>query len=297
MPKKERFTAEEEAELFRRWREEGDRDAQNRLANSISQWGARLALKFCKQYDWKDYESAFSAANHGVAIAMRRWNPEKGARLITYSTHWIFSKLQREFRASLLIRVPDHWWHGEKSKDPEVRSIIKQVTVILQIVRRKSPTSHDVDEPGTEGSVLDEVVHREFLARLRQRIDKAFLAIGERQADIIRRRIMEEETLEAISQTYGLTRERIRQIEKKSLPRFINWFDERAEALGKYATRRLRTRVEKILDSATVPAAKREAKVVAVQDMDDEIAKLHRKARKAIDRIKMLQQQKSRLRA
>ena len=192
--------------------------------------------------DGEDPEDVFQVAFMGLQRSSRRFDPERGHRFVVYSTFWMKQAVTR-WRADegAIIRIPVH--RHEKLAD------LNQAVERLDARHGRSPTEAELvtelgwDEEDVEGfmgiprycSDLDGFEEWEgaiskpeqedaLLQTETARIVSEVLAeLPERQAGVIRMRFGigrdDEMTLDEIGQTYGVTRERIRQIEAKGLRR------------------------------------------------------------------------------
>src|SRR5712672_2972163 len=84
--------AQEELQLARRWREQGDRDAAHRLVTSHLRYVAKLAFGY-RGYGLPIGE-VISEGNVGLMRAVERFDPDKGFRLATYAIWWIKASIQ-----------------------------------------------------------------------------------------------------------------------------------------------------------------------------------------------------------
>ena len=188
----------------------------------------------------EDPEEVFQVAFIGLQRSTRRFDPERGHRFVIYSTFWMKQALAR-WRADegSLIRIPVHRYQKlteldnacetlnlKLRRDPTAVEIaealgwnVQHVNAFLQIPRQSNDMSSFDEWPG---AILEpeqeELVDQAATLKL---ASEALAQIEERQAEIIRMRFGiggdEEMTLEEIGQIYGVTRERIRQIEGKGL--------------------------------------------------------------------------------
>lgn len=188
----------------------------------------------------EDPEEVFQVAFIGLQRSTRRFDPELGHRFVIYSTFWMKQALAR-WRADegSLIRIPVHRYqrlteldnacetlNSKLRRDPtevEMAEALgwkaQHVNAFLQIPRQSNDMSSFDEWPGAILEPAQEkLVDQAATLKL---ASEALAQIEERQAEIIRMRFGiggdEEMTLEEIGQIYGVTRERIRQIEGKGL--------------------------------------------------------------------------------
>ncbi|MBX5236649.1 sigma-70 family RNA polymerase sigma factor [Rhizobium sp. NLR4a] len=190
--------------------------------------------------DEEDSEEVFQVAFMGLQRSIRRFDPERGIRFVIYCTFWMNQTLVR-WRAdeAALIRVPVHRHEKLAKLDRAMGNLgvmadgavsDRDLAIELGWTRdevrqfRNIPRQAEYPE-GIDAwdALLPELRTEDFVDEAEtERIVEDLLAdLPERQADVIRMRFgigrSEEMTLEEVGQIYGVTRERIRQIESKGL--------------------------------------------------------------------------------
>ncbi|TGR23337.1 MULTISPECIES: sigma-70 family RNA polymerase sigma factor [unclassified Mesorhizobium] len=190
--------------------------------------------------DREDPEDVFQVAFIGLQRATRRFDAEHGHRFVHYSTFWMKQFLTRwRGDEGALIRVPVHRHQRLADLDRAIERLdarngcpptddelaielawpLESVRQFLRIPRQCFDLGCLDDWEGV-GSEADQehFLGRAEMARI---ASEALVELPERQADVIRMRFGigrdDEMTLEEIGQIYGVTRERIRQIEAKGL--------------------------------------------------------------------------------
>lgn len=186
----------------------------------------------------EDPEDVFQVAFMGLQRSMRRFDPERGERFTTYCTFWMYQAITR-WRADegSLIRIPVHRQQNLAKVDEALKSTIndrisdKEIAKVTQLSKEQvydgrcfprtpifSLTLDEWDElvPAFDADLINQEVIEELVTEM-------LSDLKEREADVIRLRFgigcESEKTLEEIGSLYGLTRERIRQIEAKALQR------------------------------------------------------------------------------
>ena len=245
---------EEEFMLAKRWREHDDVDAAHRLVTSHLRLVAKIAMGY-RGYGLPVGE-LISEGNVGMMQAVKRFDPDRGFRLATYAMWWIRASIQEYVLHSWsLVKMGTTaaqkklFFNLRKIKgqmkaiedgdlSPErVQEIADRLAVsendVVQMNRRlaapdnslNAPLRADgeggewqdwlVDESESQEEVLGET--EEFQERMGLLRD-AMKGLNEREQHIIRERRLSEEptTLEELSQHYGISRERVRQIEVRA---------------------------------------------------------------------------------
>jgi RNA polymerase sigma-32 factor len=244
---------EEEYMLAKRWREHGDSEAAHRLVTSHLRLVAKIAMGY-RGYGLPLSE-LISEGNVGMMQAVKRFEPERGFRLATYAMWWIRAAIQEYILHSWsLVKMGTTaaqkklFFNLRKLKGqlkaveegdltPEnVRKISETLSVpeddVVQMNRRMSSPDHSLNAPlraDSEGEwqdwLVDESESQETrlgesqeLSRRREMLKGAMEQLNERERFILNERRLKDSpsTLEDLSQHYGISRERVRQIEVRA---------------------------------------------------------------------------------
>src|SRR5215469_5531571 len=247
------LTAEEELALSRRWRDEQDMEAAHKLVTSHLRLVAKIAMGY-RGYGLPVGE-LISEGNVGMMQAVKRFDPDRGFRLATYAMWWIRAAIQEYILHSWsLVKMGTTaaqkklFFNLRKLKgqlqaieegdlSPEnVKKIATELDVpeadVVNMNRRLASPDHSLNAPlrgDSEGEwqdwLVDEAEDQE--TRLGQReesglrkrlLRRAMTHLTERERDILTARRLRDEpvTLEDLSQHYGISRERVRQIEVRA---------------------------------------------------------------------------------
>jgi len=244
----------EEYMLAKRWREHGDVDAAHRLVTSHLRLVAKIAMGY-RGYGLPVAE-LISEGNVGMMQAVKRFEPEKGFRLSTYAMWWIRAAIQEYILHSWsLVKMGTTaaqkklFFNLRKMKgklralddgdlSPEnVKKISDALAVtedeVVQMNRRLAAPDHSLNAPlriDGEGEWQDWLVDEtqvsqetllgdsEELTERRKMLGSAMKTLNKRERRILTERRLREEpkTLEELSQEYGISRERVRQIEVRA---------------------------------------------------------------------------------
>jgi RNA polymerase sigma-32 factor len=241
----------EEVDLARRYQMEGDLSAARQLVLSH----LRLVVSLARGYQGYGLPHAdlIQEGNIGLMKAVKRFDPERGVRLVSFAIHWIKAEIH-EFilRNWRLVKVATTkaqrklFFNLRSLKSSlhtmgpeEVRSVATQLNVkpeeVVEMETRLSgqdvplePMTDDEDErvapiayladPHAEPS--DVLAERQSQALQESGLKLALANLDDRSRDIIRRRWLvegETATLHQLAEEYGVSAERIRQIEAKAM--------------------------------------------------------------------------------
>lgn len=240
------LSADEEVKLAHRIAE-GDQSAKNELVEA----NLRLVVSLARHYQGcgLSYQDLIQEGNIGLIKAAEKFDVSKGFRFSTYASWWIKQALSRAIAdQSRTIRIPVHMTENinkfkkterellsKLNREPKVKEIAdamgiseKQAKEIQSYI--VEPTSLDIqvgdDDDTTIGSFIEDThfVNPEsaYIKESNGDVVNAVLdTLSDREANILRLRFgiggKKAMTLEEVGKEYGLTRERIRQIEAKAL--------------------------------------------------------------------------------
>jgi RNA polymerase sigma-32 factor len=243
----------EEYMLAKAWREAGDIEAAHRLVTSHLRLVAKIAMGY-RGYGLPVSE-LISEGNVGMMQAVKRFDPERGFRLATYAMWWIRAAIQEYILHSWsLVKMGTtaaqkklffnlRKLKGQMQAIEEGDLAPEQVTKIADTLnvpeadvvsmnRRLAAPDHSLNAPlriDGDGEWQDWLVDdtetqensladSEELDKRRELLSVAMEALNERERHILEERRLKETptTLEELSQEYGISRERVRQIEVRA---------------------------------------------------------------------------------
>ena len=245
--------ANEEFMLAKRWREHEDTEAAHQLVTSHLRLVAKIAMGY-RGYGLPISE-LISEGNVGMMQAVKRFDPDRGFRLATYAMWWIRAAIQEYILHSWsLVKMGTTaaqkklFFNLRKLKgqlqaieegdmSPEnVKKIAERLEVpeadVISMNRRLASPDHSLNAPlriDGEGEWQDWLVdeqetqeialaEREELGKRRKLLTHAMTALNERERNILTERRLKDDptTLEDLSKEYGISRERVRQIEVRA---------------------------------------------------------------------------------
>ena len=240
------LTAEQERELARKI-STGDMEARNRMIES----NLRLVVKIAKRYMNRGlpFLDLIEEGNLGLIKAVERFKLSKGCRFSTYATWWIRQSIERALvNQSRTIRLPVHISDEinklikvsrelghELNREPQVKEVADAMGVDPAVVRRLMvllKKTYSIEHPMGENSdyslidtiedtsVVNPLDLTEQLNKYRV-VTELINGLNENEREILALRFglddREPQTLDTIGRQFGVTRERIRQIESKTL--------------------------------------------------------------------------------
>jgi len=253
------LSKEEEKELALRVMEHQDREAAYRLTTANLRLVVKIAMEF--QRVWmQNLLDLIQEGNIGLMQAVRKFDPYKGVRFSYYASFWIKAYILKfimdnwrlvkigttQAQRKLFFRLKK-----EKQKlisegfDPKPKLLSQRLGVTEQEVtdmdQRLNGWEISLDAPIKEGSDNErsgfvaseavsaetQVAKKEMGAILHEKLASFKKSLNQRELDILENRVFSDTpiTLQEIGKRYGISRERVRQIEQNMIKRMRSYFE------------------------------------------------------------------------
>ncbi|RMD71108.1 MAG: RNA polymerase sigma factor RpoH [Gammaproteobacteria bacterium] len=260
------LSAEEERELAYRYREESDIEAVRPLVLSHLRFVVHVARGYMGY--GLPLADLIQEGNVGLMKAVKRFDPSLNVRLVSFAVHWIkaeihefilrnwrivkvaTTKAQRKLFFNLRGAKKRLGWLNPEEVEAIAQDLGVKPKTVLEMETRLSAhdaafdAGDDEDEdngrpapksylPDLHADPLQEVEHEDWEAYSQGKLYRALASLDERSRDILESRWLSEEklTLQALADKYGVSAERIRQLEKNAIGKLRKALQEDAYAL------------------------------------------------------------------
>jgi len=254
------LTREEEHELAIKMVEEDDLDAARQLVVS----NLRLVVKIAMEYRraWTNALDLIQEGNTGLMEAVKRYDPYKGVRVSSYAAYWIRAYILKYIIDNIrMVRIGSSraqrklFFRLNKEKRELERQgyevgpalLAEHLDVseqdVIEMEQRLAESDLSFDAPvqqdgsrstfgdyirGSEQTAEDEFAERELQQAFLEKIHDHLDSLSERDQYILRERVLAEDpkTLQAIGDEFGVTRERVRQLEKQAVDKLREYLKD-----------------------------------------------------------------------
>ncbi len=244
------LSRKEEHELAVRYYKHGDIEAAHKLVLSNLRFVVKIAMEY-RGYGMK-LKDLIQEGNMGLMMAVKKFNPYKGYRLITYAVWWIRAYIQKFILETWslvkigttqaqrkLFRAMSRTWNRLRQlegKDPTDEQLAKTLSVreqdVVEMKKRLAARDASLDAgldddgggrtplelmPASEVTQEDIVEREEAANLLKKAVEQVRPTLNEKEKVILEKRLLADEplTLEEIGSKFSISRERVRQLEER----------------------------------------------------------------------------------
>jgi len=255
------LTREEEERLTKEYYETRDPRIAYRLVTSNLRLVVKIALDFQKFW-MQNFLDLIQEGNVGLMQAVKKFDPYRGVKFSYYASFWIKAYILKFIMDNWrLVKIGTTqaqrklFYNLRKEKDrldamgfePAPKLISKRLNVreedVIEMEQRMSAAEISLDAPIKEDSdelhrdfladqsarVEDQVAKQEVLTRLRKLLEEFGKDLKDKEKVIFYERLLSEDplTLQQIGERFGISRERVRQIEERLLKKLRKYLKER----------------------------------------------------------------------
>ncbi len=252
------LTPEEELELARRVKYNKDKDAALKLVTSHLKLVVKIAIEFQKKW-MQNLMDLIQEGNVGLLKAVQKFDPDKGIKFSYYAAFWIKAYILKFIMDNWrLVKIGTTqtqrklFYNLNKEKQalqkegitPDVEALSERLDVdekeIIEMMQRLSHQDFSLDSPfgdedsntthldmvpALEPAMEEELAKREMSENIQKYIKRILPKLNDKEKDILFKRLLTSNplTLREIGEKYGITRERVRQIEARLLEKLKNF--------------------------------------------------------------------------
>jgi RNA polymerase sigma-32 factor len=243
------LSREEEQELALLFREKGDKKAAYRLITSNLRLVVKIAMEFQKNW-MTGLLDLIQEGNIGLMQAVRKFDPYRGVKLSSYASYWIKAYILKFILDNWrLVKIGTTqaqrklFFNLKKEKarldqlgfEPIPRLIAENLDVkedeVIEMDRRMGSWEYSLDAPVEEGSKYSQkdlipartpssealLADEQLRGLVSQKLQEIRRTLGDKERDILEKRLLADSptTLQEIGARWGVSRERVRQIEER----------------------------------------------------------------------------------
>lgn len=211
----ERMSREEEIAIILR-AQNGDREAMGRLLEYHAGWIRRQAFKFRKHCQWIEVDDYVQMSAMGLMRAIEKFDPERGTRLLTMASDWMYASCQRERDSKRLIHVPVNNEQAGESYSTYGRAALKVKSLNAPVGTSGKEFAEVCGELIRHDASEDANSESEEYQRQRALLDKALSKISANERFVIQKLAEGLDCVE-IGKLVGVTRARIQLVKAAAM--------------------------------------------------------------------------------
>ena len=256
-------TPEEEVELAQRVRDTGDSQAAFRLVSSHLRLVVRIAMDFQRRW-MQNVLDLIQEGNVGLMRAVQKFDPDKGIKFSYYASFWIRAYILKFIMDNWrMVKVGTTqaqrklFYNLNKERqrlktlgfNPDAATLAKNLgvteDVVVEMDQRLAKQDLSLDMhvgeeggathmdflPALEPGIEDSLARNEIADMVQENVRAILPKLNEKERDILQERLLSDSpvTLREIGERYGITRERVRQIEARLLEKLKEHMSEHIE--------------------------------------------------------------------
>lgn len=246
------FTVSEEKEIFHKYNTTTDKKEKEKLKKKIVEANLRLVVSIAKKYVRYNYSFAdtIQDGNAGLIIAVDKYDPERSYKFSTYASWWIRQSITRSIALhARTIRIPVYleglarkinMYNSKLSIELGRKPTEKELAAALNITIEKlknvqmldlftDPVSIQTSINENDDGTIEEFIQDKGPSieddyekkELKENVETVLGILTEKEREVLKYRYgfydNKEYTLESVGNIYGVTRERVRQIENRAI--------------------------------------------------------------------------------
>jgi RNA polymerase sigma-32 factor len=262
------LTREEEYELAMRYYEKGDMEAAHKLVTANLRFVVKIAMQYSK-YGLK-LTDLIQEGNVGLMMAVKKFDPTRGFKLISYAVYWIRAYIQKHlldswslvrlgttqaqrklFNSMKRVQRKIRSLEGEEASDERLANVLEVREEDVREMRGRiagrdlsldTPLDYDggatrMDFLASDTENVEDYLGRESNKKLVQKAIKSLVkTLNNKELEILHKRLLADDpvTLQNIGDKFSISRERVRQIEqslKKKIKNSIEGLLEEGEVI------------------------------------------------------------------
>jgi len=262
------LSPEEELELARRVKYNKDKEAALKLVTSHLRLVVKIAMEFQRKW-MQNLLELIQEGNVGLLKAVEKFDPEKGIKFSYYAAFWIKAYILKFIMDNWrLVKIGTTqnqrklFYNLNKERQelqklgltPDAETLSERLNVeekeVIEMAQRMAHQDMSLDTPfgsedsnithldmvpALEASVEENLAKREISEHIKQKIKEIEPKLNEKEKDILYLRLLASNplTLREIGEKYGITRERVRQIENRLLQKLKEHFSSSIKDFSK----------------------------------------------------------------
>lgn len=261
------LTPEEEIELAKRYREFKDQGAAFKLITSNLRLVVKIAMDFQRRW-MQNILDLIQEGNIGLMKAVQKFDPDKGIKFSYYASFWIKAYILKFIMDNWrMVKIGTTqaqrklFYNLNKEKQrleamgivPDAETISSNLQVseseVIEMGKRLGQQDLSLDMPlnddeeftplnvlpALEGNIEEKIFQEETSQLLQDKLKTILPKLNEKEKDILELRLLSEEplTLREIGEKYGITRERVRQIEARLLEKIKKHLEKEIDDFSK----------------------------------------------------------------